>query len=334
MAKTNKCKVCESALPDRATRCPFCYEATSETQHVARAWGPPEPQFSKCDACDAEIPGGAIRCPYCYESGTGCNAVRYLRLYRYRSLSTDNDRKYRRNTFVDNFVYFPTPSQFNDPFDCRFDISLDATPQEKVMAYFWYLHRREAMPIDEAMAIARREVLGRSYTELQRWEEHRRTAFIASIESHGIFSLSAVNNDILMWSHYADSHRGVCIEFTADACRDDHYRSFTPFPVQYQSQFPCMNMYGYANNELVCKSVLTKSEHWAYEQEYRILDAERSGLRQIPDDLLTGVIFGTRTPKEHREEVLGWIAERSSPVRVQEAKYCPGHYALDIRECE
>ena len=202
------------------------------------------------------------------------------------------------------------------------------------MAYFRYLHRRVGMPEDQALASAKREVLGRTDAGLQRWEEHRQQVFDASIKSHGIFSLSAVNNDILMWSHYADAHRGICIEFTGDSFRDDHCHSFIPFPVQYQSEFPAIDMYKYGDpRELVRKSVLTKAEQWAYEQEYRVLDMERSGRREIPDDLLTGVIFGTRTPDAHREEVLGWIAERSAPVRVREAKYRPGHYALEVRDC-
>lgn len=30
----------------------------------------------------------------------------------------------------------------------------------------------------------------------------------------GVLSLSAISNNIMMWSHYADSHKGVCIEYT------------------------------------------------------------------------------------------------------------------------
>ncbi|MCA9229105.1 MAG: DUF2971 domain-containing protein [Planctomycetales bacterium] len=30
----------------------------------------------------------------------------------------------------------------------------------------------------------------------------------------GVLSLSAISSNIMMWSHYADSHKGVCIEYT------------------------------------------------------------------------------------------------------------------------
>ena len=35
------------------------------------------------------------------------------------------------------------------------------------------------------------------------------------VDACGILSLCAKNDDILMWSHYASSHRGICLEFKA-----------------------------------------------------------------------------------------------------------------------
>jgi hypothetical protein len=34
-----------------------------------------------------------------------------------------------------------------------------------------------------------------------------------AIKELGVVCLSEINNDILMWSHYADGHTGFCIEF-------------------------------------------------------------------------------------------------------------------------
>ncbi|MCH8945117.1 MAG: DUF2971 domain-containing protein [Proteobacteria bacterium] len=33
-------------------------------------------------------------------------------------------------------------------------------------------------------------------------------------ESHGVLSLSATNSNVIMWSHYAGCHSGLCIEYT------------------------------------------------------------------------------------------------------------------------
>ena len=36
------------------------------------------------------------------------------------------------------------------------------------------------------------------------------------INNIGIFSLSKVPDNILMWSHYADSHKGIVLEFDSN----------------------------------------------------------------------------------------------------------------------
>ncbi len=37
------------------------------------------------------------------------------------------------------------------------------------------------------------------------------------VDGAGILSLSKVRDDILMWTHYADRHRGLCFEFDGSA---------------------------------------------------------------------------------------------------------------------
>ena len=35
----------------------------------------------------------------------------------------------------------------------------------------------------------------------------------AGVDNICFFCMSKVNDDVLMWSHYADNHRGLCLEF-------------------------------------------------------------------------------------------------------------------------
>lgn len=65
----------------------------------------------------------------------------------------------------------------------------------------------------------------------------------------------------LMWSHYADSHRGCCIEFElgkSDLWDDDY--------VIYENKLPKCNCEDDVKNVL-----LTKSKHWEYEKEVRFI---------------------------------------------------------------
>lgn len=39
-------------------------------------------------------------------------------IYKYRSIGTHGQRAWLRDVVVGNSLYFSTPDQFNDPFDC------------------------------------------------------------------------------------------------------------------------------------------------------------------------------------------------------------------------
>lgn len=65
----------------------------------------------------------------------------------------------------------------------------------------------------------------------------------------------------LMWSHYADSHRGCCIEFElgeTDLWDDDD--------VKYKDELPKCNC-----EDDIINVLLTKSKHWEYENEVRFI---------------------------------------------------------------
>ena len=95
-----------------------------------------------------------------------------------------------------------------------------------------------------------------------------------------ISCFSTKNDSILMWSHYADSHRGVCFEFEENR---DFFKS-----VNYSSQRANINLYDaisrvlafdFLNEKISYKDkkfadimlnpLYTKSLEWAYENEVR-----------------------------------------------------------------
>lgn len=78
----------------------------------------------------------------------------------------------------------------------------------------------------------------------------------------GILSLSAVRDQTLMWSHYADGHRGFCIGFNsqkllrfADRLT---YRSIHLLldEVRYCSEFPKLNPYKMTESQIFMTKAL------------------------------------------------------------------------------
>ncbi|MCA0973109.1 DUF2971 domain-containing protein [Halomonas denitrificans] len=87
-------------------------------------------------------------------------------------------------------------------------------------------------------------------------------------ETMAFVSLSRNNSNILMWSHYADSHKGFCLGFY----RSDSYFSDAE-SIRYRSNRSSLN--GMSNSHFdkinVLKSVaLEKAIDWAYEEEERL----------------------------------------------------------------
>lgn len=93
-----------------------------------------------------------------------------------------------------------------------------------------------------------------------------------------IGSLCTDYRNPLMWAHYADSHKGFCIEFD---CSEEIGKNNLPlFPVLYSKDMVkmpwkcCLKPEGTKDPEFsarLIKAALTKDDVWKYENEWRIL---------------------------------------------------------------
>lgn len=101
---------------------------------------------------------------------------------------------------------------------------------------------------------------------------------------------SEICDNILMWSHYADQHRGCCIAFKTNALKI--------FPVEYVDKRPLLCS---EDIEIQMTSVLKKHTSWSYEQEWRYLKvAPEISKNNLPiflpiGDSIVAVYFGARS---------------------------------------
>jgi hypothetical protein len=128
------------------------------------------------------------------------------RLYKYRPLTTDLQRRYVREILVSNHLFFSSASAFLDPFEFRIAVDSESG--------------------SEAIRIA-------SSSEV----EHSNV---------GIVSLSETHNNPLMWSFYADWFTGICVGFDASlACpffgraQPVRYQDEIPLQLRGQSKLAC-----------------------------------------------------------------------------------------------
>lgn len=74
------------------------------------------------------------------------------------------------------------------------------------------------------------------------------------LEETGVFCLSEIPDHILMWSHYADSHTGICIKFEATS----HTQFFgLAQRVCYQTTYPILNIIKDSQDDILKKALLT-----------------------------------------------------------------------------
>jgi hypothetical protein len=112
------------------------------------------------------------------------------------------------------------------------------------------------------------------------------------LDTYGIFSLSKVHDNILMWSHYADDHQGVVLKF-------DLLESIEFFlglvNVKYQDSYTQLNYYSEHDRlDSLNRNVTIKSKLWEYEEEMRVIK-NKNGLISVNRSAIKEVYFGCKT---------------------------------------
>jgi hypothetical protein len=169
------------------------------------------------------------------------------------------------------------------------------------------------------------------------------------INGCGIFSMSRKCDDILMWSHYADSHKGMCIGFNYEITQYiDNYSPMWKVLVRYYGNHPFMNIYedmrkgrsfnspdDFMNfvglgNALLDAALSVKHESWKYEDEVRIV-SEDNGLHEFNPEAIDHVIFGINTPQSDQETIKNILKSSTwQHVRIFHAQRSKAALSLDI----
>ena len=111
--------------------------------------------------------------------------------------------------------------------------------------------------------------------------------------SKRICTTSETMDNFLLWSHYADKHKGIClcIKIDDDKCNNNsiHHAKLIYAPeVSYIKEISDFDA-----EEQVKKILLTKLNYWEYENEYRFLIKDKEpGMYKI--GTLEEIILGTK----------------------------------------
>jgi len=244
------------------------------------------------------------------------------KLYKYYTIN-----EYFFKFIKENKCWFSAPKDFNDPFDCRLKIKIGNNKEEILLnmeqsgLLSMMLQDFSSENMDLANKIIDKETLFNETMTIAHQEAINQTI--------GIYCMTERPNNILMWAHYADSHRGVCVEFDIEE-NGLFYKDL--MPVQYEKKYPIFELSQYREGknmfyDMHLQLICTKSTLWKYEKEWRVIvDGGRDGY-PFKKEHLTKIIFGVNTPNDVRENVIssmkinGYFNTNFSQCELSDNKY-------------
>ena len=199
-------------------------------------------------------------------------------LFKYKPIN-----QFTLDIIANHRIYYPLPESFNDPFDTRCSFK-----EKKGM-----IHITDPQKIDAAFAGQNTSGMGvfkrKDFT-------NEITQFQNRLKSFGILSLAETAKDILMWSHYADDHKGICIELERSP-DNELGNSESTRKVAYAQSYPSLTpkSLGSAHEiDAALKRVLyTKSKQWTYEDEWRNFKDTGGKVYSLPGEIKS-LTFGCR----------------------------------------
>lgn len=282
------------------------------------------------------------------------------RFYKYRAFDSRTVE-----ALIEDEVYFADPSTFNDPLDTRPTLEADLAAEEMKRVFLELAERRIAAEMRKGAQLAKFK--GPKTTEhIEKRAKGESRRLLGDIEYHatdsesygpldealawllkdaiqdellrqndkGIFCLSERFASPLLWSHYADQHRGLCIGYSVPA---DAKLQFHKVDYQGGRLVKCSDLAAMLAGDMNAKRkvddavLLRKAPDWRYEREWRLVG--QRGSQGAPLELET-VTFGMRCSSAVKFAVVSSLAERRRPLRFYEMHEVSGSFQLKRRSVD
>ena len=209
-------------------------------------------------------------------------------IYQYSSFNTSLDK-----IILEKTLQFANPEKFNDPFDCN-ERLLDIDFKNSSVNHHIKELSKKKLSYYKRQEMIRKLKSPETLTEMfnKRKKEFKISCF------------SKLSDEVLMWSHYADKHSGICVGFDFGF---KYQNKFILCPVNYYNKIK--NLDGECDTKQVFLYWLTtKSERWKYEEEIRAISNSitTTDYEYINYDKkhIKEIIFGCNVPESMIKEAI------------------------------
>lgn len=246
-----------------------------------------------------------------------------LSLYKYESFTAQSLQNLK-----DQVVYFGSPLNFNDPYDCALSPSIKEPSDIDVERI-----RKHYLKDPQLNAITRSEFEMTSTAALKNTlvrigknvleEEIKKFLSI-----RGVSCFSEMKENLLMWSHYGDHCKGFCLEFSTlvDPFQKTRRVNYTQeMPVVDIVPMLCDEDYGQVL-DLYC----TKAIDWAYEKEWRAIHTKAGTAYTYESKALTGIFLGPDMPFAAVEIIALVVAGQNEHVQLWQGKRSKTKFSVEF----
>jgi len=251
-------------------------------------------------------------------------------------------------------IRFSPLASLNDPFECQPLVDMKNECSQLLEQIHSGLDELWEHTANEEKTEENRTFLEKKRAELVSDVKEKTNSFVVGQElmsllsdNLGVLSLSRTENNLLMWSHYADEGKGIVIGFD-----DEHSffkqqnlagRSTRPIPVVYTNKrskiVPDEDRY---YEKLLCE----KPRDWAYEEEERLfrvflskgdsLTKDAYGmdviLTDLPKTAIKAVYLGYSISEQTKTRTLAAIKSNEILCKIFQARVSLDEYKIEFSD--
>ena len=162
------------------------------------------------------------------------------------------------------------------------------------------------------------------------------------IKKYGVISLTETNDNLVMWSHYAENHKGFVVEFDVNKSNFlIRNKGISVHKVEYSESR--LKHFEEEEKRTPISFIGSKSISWSYEREWRTIininqigGEDKKGIYKINKDSISSIIFGANNTVDKVKELCKEISyqENCSHIKFKIANFHPPQYALNIKEID
>lgn len=264
-------------------------------------------------------------------------------LYKYTSWQPFNEigelirQYYVKENLLNNTIYYNSPDNLNDPYELTPVFKVDYDAKQLLEKTTNVVMRHEGITSlvlarRRAMEIIKRQKL-QTATGKEKAIERGRTVFKQS----GICCFTTnPPSTILMWSHYGGNHTGLCMTFDFPNTNilnqpPPNCIISNPMKVAYDSRRSVLDVISLSLDEIQ-RCLITKSEEWSYENEYRTTCTKPGVTVRYHPTHLIQIIAGCKMPDREFRELKDTISKMEIKPKLLKAIRHEENFELCLQE--